>query len=165
MAYPLLSEEEAASLAQRICGQHVHAPVGSAAVHEALNLPLFVIIAALSFRESREVPSSSIDFLENLAERVLRRPGADISGVRIGLAHLARLDIEADGPVPTGEVGGDSEVEALIASRLVVRRGRTLAFGLPILEQYFGGKGVLDNGLPEGRVSKGWVSNVASRSG
>jgi len=149
LAYPPMSAEEAAALAQRIGGQPNRAPVASTAVREAMRLPLFVIIAALSYRETHAVPTSRIDFLENLVERALRRPGADISGVRNALSRLAHLAIEAGAPIPASEVGNDAEIEALIVSRLVVRRGRTLAFGLPILEQYFGGKSVLAAGLPK----------------
>ncbi|MFF1341529.1 hypothetical protein ACFVYT_27005 [Streptomyces sp. NPDC058290] len=157
VGYPPMSDDEAAALAQRIGGQLNHVPVDSAAMREALRLPLFVIIAALSHRECRDVPSSRIDSLEDLVERALRRPGASITGVRTTLARLARLGIEAHGPVPTAEVGNDAEIEALVASRLVVRRGRTLAFGLPILEQYFGGKSLLEEGLPDGAAIDGAV--------
>ena len=146
--YPPLDTEEADALAQRIIGTPNWVPSDSEAVREAMRLPLFVIIAALSRQEGGQVPSSRIDFLDNLAARALRRPGADHISTRTLLAKLARLTIEAQGPVPAGEAGSEAEIGSLTATRLVVHRDRTIAFGLPVLEEYFGGKAVLELGLP-----------------
>ncbi|MFF7890221.1 hypothetical protein ACH40F_58385 [Streptomyces sp. NPDC020794] len=149
LPYPPMSTEEALALAQRISDRPRAVPMDSEAVREALRLPLFIIIAALASDEGRQVPTSRIDFLENLVARALRRSGADRDGTRAALASLARLTIEAGGPVAAGEVGDDTRIRTLVASRLVVHRGRTIAFGLPVLEQYFGGKAALEQGLPE----------------
>lgn len=146
--YPPLNAEEADVLAQRIIGTPNWVPSDSEALREAMRLPLFVIIAALSRQEGGQVPSSRIDFLDNLVARALRRPGADQHSTRTLLAKLARLTIEAQGPAPAGEAGSEAEIGALNATRLVVQRDRTIAFGLPVLEEYFGGKAVMELGLP-----------------
>lgn len=154
VTYPPLSSDEADALARRISGHPSWAPVGSQQVQDALLLPLFVIIAALLQGEGRSVPSSRIDFLDKLVERALRRSGADHPDATAALTHLARLTIQAGGPVPASEAGNQAEISALLATRLLLRRGRTLAFGLPVLEQYFGGHSVLEDGLPQGTLDR-----------
>lgn len=147
VVYPALSDQEARALADRV-GTHVSLHAESAAIRDALRLPLFIIIAATARNEGWEVPRSRVDFLERLVQRALQATGGNRDDAASTLAELAWLTVERDSPVPAGELGSERRVRAVLMTRLVVRHGRTLRFGLPILEQHFAGKALLDKGLP-----------------
>lgn len=149
LAYPPMTSEEADALARRIGGHWATAHAASEAVRDALRLPLFVIIATLARGEGRDVPRSPADFLDILVARALGRPGVSLDEAHEVLARLARLTISGGGPSPAGELGTETQVRMAVSTRLVARRGRTLAFGLPVLEQYFAGKNLLAEGLPD----------------
>ncbi|WP_328508353.1 hypothetical protein OG981_53440 [Streptomyces mirabilis] len=148
VVYPALSDQEARALADRV-GTHVSLHAESAAIRDALCLPLFIIIAATARNEGWEVPRSRVDFLERLVQRALQAAGGDRDDAASTLAELAWLTVEGGGPVPAGELGGEPRIRAVLMTRLVVRHGRTLRFGLPILEQHFAGKALLEKGLPD----------------
>ncbi|GAA2245836.1 hypothetical protein GCM10010232_36170 [Streptomyces amakusaensis] len=156
VSLPPMSYEEAKTLARRLGQQHL--PFSeSTAVREALLLPLFIIIAAVT-REEQDWrrPRSRIDFLEALVQRALRAGGVPEDDTEDLLEELAWLAVQAGGPVAEGELGL-SQSRAVRRTRLVVRQGRTLRFGLPILEQYFAGRALLERGIPE----QAWVSSEA----
>ncbi|MFG2276813.1 NACHT domain-containing protein [Streptomyces chartreusis] len=148
VAYPTLSDQEAHALADRV-GTHVSLHAESAAIRDALRLPLFIIIAATAQNEGWEAPQSRVDLLEKLVQRALQAAGGDRDDAASTLAKLAWLTVEGGGPVPAGELGGEPLIRAVLMTRLVVRRGRTLRFGLPILEQHFAGRALLEKGLPD----------------
>ena len=151
VAYPALSDEEARALADRV-GTHAPLYAESAAIRDALHLPLFIIIAATA-RNEAWVPRSRVDFLERLVQRALQATGGDRDDAASTLAELAWLTVEGGCPVPAGELGNELRVRTVLMTRLVVRHGRTLRFGLPILEQHFAGKALLDKGLPDHALS------------
>lgn len=148
LAYPPMSREESHALAQRVAGPWASAHAESDAVHDVLRLPLFLIIATLARSDARDLPRSPADFLELLVARALNRPGVALAEADDTLARLARLTIQSGGPVAAGELGSEAQARLVAATRLVTRRGRTLTFSLPVLEQYFGGKYLLAEGLP-----------------
>ena len=150
LTYPPMTSDEADALAQRIGGHWATAHDASeAVVRDALRLPLFVIIATLARGEGRDVPRSPADLLDILVARTLSRPGVSLDEAHEVLARLARLTIHGGGPAPAGELGTETQVRMAVSTRLVTRRGRTLSFGLPVLEQYFAGKNLLAEGLPD----------------
>ncbi len=102
--------------------------------------------------QGQETPRSRVDFLDALVQRALRASGNEHQAVE-ALKRLALLSLESGGATPAGELGGDALVRSLLLTRLIVRRGKTLRFGLPVLEQFFAGAALQDEGLPEGVLS------------
>jgi len=82
------------------------------------------------------VPRSAGQLLSGLVERALRRPGTLVDTGQ--LRAFAALSIEKGGaPVPMAEAGTSSEIEGLLATGLISRRGDTVAFSLRLLGEWF----------------------------
>jgi hypothetical protein len=148
-AYPPLSDDEAAALVARLGAPHWTLQSSSPAVRTMLHLPLFVIVAAVRQQAGAEIPRSQGTFLEALAQAALERAHAPNERTWAVLLSLARLTLEAGGLALAGELGSDKAVNLALESRLVVREGRALRFALPVIEQYFAARSVLETG-PEG---------------
>ncbi|OJT23739.1 hypothetical protein BO221_17315 [Archangium sp. Cb G35] len=143
VSMPLLTNEEVKALAERIAG--VSGWTGwPSSVWETARRPLFTIVAAsLNKTPGRFIPRTTAEFLEALVQRALERTGQLENDAQAGLRRLASLTLTSGGTIAQGEYGVDEDIQRLLATRLVVRRGRTLAFTLPIIEQYFGGQALL----------------------
>jgi hypothetical protein len=146
LAYPPLSDDEVTALASRLGGQRWMLESRSEPVRAMLHLPLFVIVAVLRQQAGAAVPHSQGTFLEVLANAALERTPAPTERTRAALVALARLTTTASGLVAAAELGGDEAVKLVLESRLVVRAGRALRFALPVVEQYFAARSVLDAG-------------------
>ncbi|MET7453147.1 hypothetical protein ABZT03_14860 [Streptomyces sp. NPDC005574] len=146
---PALSADEAAALMDRLGGNGIAVHSQSGMVRSVLRQPLFAIIAAQIQRDHERLPNSPVAFLDALVTRALR----DVESVKEEraerlLRRLAAVCVSAGGVAAAADVGSPGEVQVLLETRLVVRRGdRRLAFALPVLEQYFAGQALLANGV------------------
>ncbi|MFF2524208.1 NACHT domain-containing protein [Streptomyces liangshanensis] len=147
---PELSEDEAAALMDRLGGSGIAVRGGSDMVRSVLRRPLFAIIGAQIQERHGRLPQSPVAFLDALVTRALR----DVTGVKEEraerlLQRLAIACVSAGGLAAAADVGSPGEVQALLETRLIVRRGdRQLVFALPVLEQYFAGQALLREGMP-----------------
>jgi hypothetical protein len=119
----------------------------SEAARTMLRLPLFLIVAILRYQAGAQVPRSQGTFLDALANAALERSHIPTAQARQALFSLARLTIEFGGTAVAAELGSDEAVRSVLETRLVVRAGRSLHFALPVVEQYFAARSVLESGL------------------
>jgi len=147
LAYPALSDDEAAALAERLGGDRHVLWSRSEPIRKMLHLPLFLIVAVLRDQAGAEVPRSQGTFLEALADAALERSHHPADEARQALKALARLTVGSGGVVAAAELGGDDVVRLVLETRLVVREGRSLRFALPVVEQYFAAQMMLEVGL------------------
>ncbi|MEU1691220.1 hypothetical protein ABZ590_06505 [Streptomyces hirsutus] len=146
---PELPEDEAAALMDRLGGRGFAVRSRSSMVRSVLRRPLFAIIGAQIQQDDEQLPSMPVAFLDALVNRALR----DVESVKEEraerlLQQLAAVCTSAGGWAATADVGSPGEVQALLDTRLTVRRGdRHLAFALPVLEQYFAGQALLAGGV------------------
>ncbi|MFG2387020.1 NACHT domain-containing protein [Streptomyces avermitilis] len=146
---PELPADEAAALMDRLGGNGTAVHSQSHMVRSVLRQPLFAIIAAQIQRDHRRLPNSPVAFLDALVTRALR----DVESVKEEraerlLRQLAAACLNGGGVAAAADVGSPGEVQVLLDTRLVVRRGdRHLAFALPVLEQYFAGQALLTHGV------------------
>lgn len=147
LAYPPLTDDEAAALVGRLGAGQRTLWSESEAVRTMLRLPLFLIVAVLRQQADAEVPRSQGTFLEALATAAIERTHMRTGQTSHALQSLARLTVSHGGTIPAAELGDDAAVRAVLETRLVVREGRALRFALPIVEQYFAARSALETGL------------------
>lgn len=147
LPYPPLSDDEATALAQRLGSDHWALWSRSEAIRGMLHLPLFLIVAVLRYQAGVDVPRSQGTFLDALANAALNRTHQPIEQSRQSLLSLARLTVSLGGTAPAAELDSEQAVRTVLESRLVVREGRALRFALPVVEQYFAARSVLETGL------------------
>ncbi|MFD7135916.1 hypothetical protein [Streptomyces sp. NPDC059894] len=146
---PELPADEAAALMDRLGGNGTAVHSQPRMVRSVLHRPLFAIIAARIQQDHERLPNSPVAFLDALVTRALR----DVESVKEEraerlLQQLATACLSTGGVAAAADVGSPGEVQALLDTRLVVRRGdRHLAFALPVLEQYFAGQALLAHGV------------------
>lgn len=147
VAMPLLSEVEIEALLTKITGNPHVAYKWPPLIRDTIRRPLFLLIAASLQRDSAQhpFPHSQAFFLESLVRKALGRSARLATEAKSGLLRLATLSLCLGGAVPAGEVGTEDFQEALLSTRLVARRGRAMAFALPVIEQYFGAKAILED--------------------
>ncbi|QDY75434.1 hypothetical protein [Streptomyces qinzhouensis] len=147
---PELDDDETSSLIDRLGGDGRAVRDQPAMVRSVVRWPLFAIIAATLQRDREPLPSSPVAFLEALVTRALRDvESAKEERAEQLLRRLAAECVNVGGLAAASDVGSPAEVQALLGTRLVVRRGdRHLAFALPVLEQYFAGQALLADGVP-----------------
>jgi hypothetical protein len=147
IAQPSMGENEAKTLIERVGGHDSILWDESAVIRETLRLPLFALIAALHSQTSRAMPRSRGTFIATLADSALSRTHRPVGETRQALMRLASLATKLNGPVPAAELGDEDVVRTVLASRLVVRKGKVLTFSLPVVEQHFAGQAILKFGL------------------
>jgi hypothetical protein len=152
---PLLTDEEVKVLAERIAGVPGWTD-WPASVWATARRPLFAIVAAsLRNTPGRPIPRTAAGFLDELVQRALERTGQLENDAQVGLRRLAALTLTSEGTIPQGEFGVEPDIQRLLATRLVVRRGRTLVFTLPVIEQYFGAQALLTGTV---KAEAAWAS-------
>lgn len=150
---PELTTAESGALIARILGYELSFDIAyrsPASVLESVRRPLFAVLLASDMRErASSEPRSTGQLLLGLVERARRRPGAGTDLNQLRAFAAASIDI-GGAPVPWEEAGTREEVEELLASGLISRRGDGVAFSLRILEEWFGVEalehGVVDAG-------------------
>jgi hypothetical protein len=147
LTYPPLSDDEVAALAGRLGSDHRWLWGQPESIQKMLHLPLFLIVATLRQQAGADIPKSRGTFLDALATAALERSRQPTDQARQALQSLARLTIRSGGTIPAAELGNDDAVRAVLESRLVIREGRSLRFALPVVEQYFAAKPLLEAGL------------------
>lgn len=145
--YPPLSDDEVAALAERLGSDHRWLWGQPESIRKMLHLPLFLIVATLRQQAGGDIPRSRGTFLDALATAALERSHQPTGQARQALQSLARLTIGFGGTVPAAELGSDDAIRAVLETRLVIRKGRSLRFALPVLEQYFAAKMLLEAGV------------------
>jgi hypothetical protein len=154
---PLLSDDQADALVQRIAadGESVdrwlwHWPdEARTALRETLRTPLFASIMGALRREGQTTPLSPAELVQRLVDRGLRTASRGPSnhteqGIKDLLCRVAVATTQRGGPLPLVEVGRQADQATVLASRLVAQEGDTLAFPLPLLEQWFAAQALLD---------------------
>jgi hypothetical protein len=154
---PRLSNDQAGALVQRIAGDGESFEPWlwrwpdevRTALRETLRTPLFASIMGTLRREGQTTPLSPAELVEHLVNRGLRTAARGIESysektVRDLLCRLAMATIQRNGRLPLAEFGSHSDQAAVLASRLVAQEGETLAFPLPLVEQWFAARALLD---------------------
>jgi len=144
--YPPLDDDEATALAQRLGADRWILWNESAAIRDTLRLPLFLIVAVLRFQAGAAVPRSRGTFLDALAAAALERTREPIDRSWQALLSLASLTVSRGGTAPAAELGSGQAVRTVLETRLVIQEGRALRFALPVVEQYFAARAVLEAG-------------------
>lgn len=133
---PELSTDEAREIVSRIAGSDITiGRFGTFAqpVREAVKRPLFAVLLGSAIREGRDLPQSRAGLIAALVEQSSVRSASEAILRRLAVASLKR----GGGPAPIVDVASPREVDDLLASRLVVRRGESLLFPLIIFAQWF----------------------------
>jgi hypothetical protein len=149
VAQPLLSDAEEVALALRLRGYAAITWPRHGSTGTMLRLPLFFIVAIVNRQYGAVLSEARGAFLEALANAALDRTQAPTDKAREALLLLARLATQLGGTVAAAELGSDDAARWVLETRLVVREGRSLRFALPVVEQYFAARSVLDAGLDE----------------
>lgn len=136
---PELTDEESDALIESILGEDRSFDIAyrsPASVREAVRRPLFAVLWASDMRErASHEPRSTGQLLSGLVERALRRPGA-VAGVGQLRAFAATYIDNGGAPVPRAEAGTSLEVEGMLATGLISRRGDALAFSLRVIAEW-----------------------------
>jgi hypothetical protein len=154
---PLLADDQADALVQRIAadGESFDRWLwrwpreAQIALRETLRTPLFAVIMGILRREGQAAPLSPAELVDRLVERGLRtatrgRSSRTEQTIRGLLCRLAVATTQRNGRLPLAELGSHEDQAAVLASRLVAQEGATLAFPLPLLEQWFAAQALLD---------------------
>jgi hypothetical protein len=154
---PLLSDDQADALVQRIAadGQPLDRWLwrwpdeARTALRETLRTPLFASIMGSLRREGQATPQSPAELVERLVDRGLDTATRGTAShteqtIRHLLCRLAAAIIQRGGRLPLVELGSHADQIAVLATRLVAQEGATLAFPLPLLEQWFAAQALLD---------------------
>jgi hypothetical protein len=157
VAAPLLSDDQADALVQRIAADGESfdhwlwrwPEEARAALRETLRTPLFASIMGTLRREGQAAPLSPAELVEHLVDRGLHIASRGASThtehtIRSLLCRVAVATTQRGGRLPLVEVGSHADQAAVLASRLVAQQGATLAFPLPLLEQWFAAQALLD---------------------
>jgi hypothetical protein len=154
---PLLSDGQADALVQRIAGDGESferwlwrwPDEARTALRETLRTPLFATIMGILRRDRQTAPLSLAELVESLVDRGLRTAARGTESyseqtIRDLLCRLAIATTQRNGRLPLVELGSHTDQAAVLASRLVAREGETLAFPLPLVEQWFAARALLD---------------------
>jgi hypothetical protein len=154
---PLLSDDQTDALVQRIADDDQPfdrwlwqwPDEARTALRDTLRTPLFASIMGTLRREGQAAPLSPAELVERLVDRGLHtasRGAADHTeqAIRDLLCRVAVATTQRGGRLPLVELGGHADQIAVLSSRLVAREGDTLAFPLPLLEQWFAAQALLD---------------------
>jgi hypothetical protein len=154
---PLLTDDQADTLVQRIADDGVSfdswlwqwPDEARTALRETLRTPLFASIIGILRRQGQATPLSPAELVQRLVDRGLRAASRGSSHhteqtIRSLLCRVAIKTPQRGGRLPLVEIGSHADQLALLASRLVAQEGDTLAFPLPLLEQWFAAQALLD---------------------
>jgi hypothetical protein len=144
---PLLSDGQVSELMRRLVGdfERLHR---EDFVADAVKRPLFAIIASDIQAVGKDLPRTIGEFLDILVGRALERSKSGRNVDKI-LVTVASMTLPNGGTVAINELGGDRIVAQVLDTRLVHRRGRSLAFSLPVVEQYYAARALLVDELAE----------------
>lgn len=138
---PPLQLQEALDLIQRVSGSRLnperigHLP---ASIQEAIKRPLFAILYGAYLRQESSTPKSAGHLISSLVTRAVSRPRPGFERASNLLRRLAAHSIDRGGnPVHHTEIAAPGQVEMLVESGLVVKRGDALTFPLAILAEWF----------------------------
>ena len=149
---PTLESDGQSALISRIAGQDVYVHYFDTypeTLRDAISRPLFAILLGNYWRErSFHTILSTGELLSSLVKSSLRRSLQDIENAIDQLERLAILSVERDGAIQLSEVGSWLNVQPMLNSRLVVERGETVEFSLPILAQWFAAQRLTRDDFP-----------------
>jgi hypothetical protein len=144
---PELSNHEIRVIVEILSGhpEHEHFLYGQPdAVLDALKKPFFAILYGLYRQQSNNmVFKSKGELISHLVETAVKNSKIEDIEVSNLLEKLAILVVERQGKyIPTSDVGTTEQIKSLLKSRLVIKRGKTIGFALPIFAQWFAAKGI-----------------------
>ena len=152
---PRLSHEQASSLIQRLTETPTSSPIGwrwPESIRDAIQRPLFAVLLSTYLREHQNQPLpphlSTVELVSALVTKALARlpPAARTTHIRELLGHLARMSTDRGGQyVPTAEIAPAEELTPLAEVGLVVLRGPSVGFPLPLLTEWFASQALLLN--------------------
>jgi nucleoside phosphorylase len=148
IAFPLMAPAQAAELIARVSGSPFDEHdlwrwQGSLA--DAVRRPLFAILVGLYLRGEHteyHYPSAG-ELIGAVVLQALRRGRIDVAGATKVLQRLAVSTIDHGGePVHYRTVGGLFELDALSSTGLIVQRGDSIGFAVPIVAQWFAAQAI-----------------------
>ncbi|MBJ7295162.1 MAG: CHAT domain-containing protein [Dolichospermum sp.] len=149
---PVLSDEQAYSLIERVTKQQINAFTSlnwNEAIRDAIHRPLFaLILAGYLQKDAAKAPRSIGELLSWLVEDALDKVNAERSSCDQLLKRLATLLIECGGnKIRATDVAPTRDaLQPLLASRLVVEPSRgTISFPLRILTEWFAALSLADD--------------------
>ena len=118
-------------------------------IQEAIKRPLFALLLGVYYKLPREdAPQSIGELLAYLVERSVGHTTIEHEKAESLLQKLAVYSIDHAGAfTPASEIGSRSEIQSLLATRLVVERNGKLGYPLAILSEWFAAQS-LANGYP-----------------
>jgi hypothetical protein len=141
---PPLTDEEMLSLVGRVAEREIGEVSlygWAASLRDAARRPLFAILLGLARREAAAAPRTTGELISFLVTKALGPTLPDALPLLMRLALLASDGGERS--VHADDVGAPEELDSLVRSRLVVREGKFLRFGLPILTQWFAAQALI----------------------
>lgn len=145
-----LDEAGARGLVELVSGRP-HATYGwSEELVETIRRPFFALAAGALLAEGARAPRGQADLVRNLVERALRTGGAAATlGSNEIFAVLITLSVSLTSSNGTSDGLGFRERELAVATRLVARTDDgSVAFALPIFEQWFAAQALLNDRAP-----------------
>ena len=140
ISVPYLTEDAAYDIIGQVAGREISKYMQwPSSVMEAIRRPLFAVLVGTFLREqaSNNAPRSPSDLIRHLIERSLERTTVNLGRMNALLLRLAALVIERGGFVPVADVALGEELQSLLETRLVIKRGNAIGFPLQILAEWF----------------------------
>jgi hypothetical protein len=112
----------------------------AAETRDLLTSPLTAIAVAARLLEGQDAAVSRLILLRDLAKSIIHQHQPDTVTLSLWdeLARLARLILNAPGPVTAESFGNEAQIWLLTRTGLVVSDDGGLRFALPVFEQHFG---------------------------
>lgn len=140
VALPLLPEEDAVNLIQRISGNSLRSIHWLPQVfHADILKPLFAVLLAMRLRESHQIPDSLGELVTDVATKALHPLIKNFANAHELLARLAaRSTDRGGGPVPIAEIAASiHQLQPLLGTRLVTEDNGSLTFTVTTLTHWF----------------------------
>lgn len=140
-------------LVRALVGRQVTGYGWPESVRDAVRRPLFAILASVYLRESAfGTPRSTGDLIRHLVQR---NAALDNPGIQASLRRIGRLSTDREGGgVPVQEVGNRVELQRANDIGLLVETAQTIAFGLPILTEWFAAQSLLEGDVDIDELSR-----------
>jgi hypothetical protein len=135
---PKLSPEQAIVLISQIAKREIMDWEWPETFKDAVQRPLFALLAGIYLRENKEIPTSTGELIANIVNRALNQIDFRYRDFSKLFQKLAVSSTFRGGSlVPAVEIASSHEVEVLLNSRLVIQNSGNIGFPLPILTQWF----------------------------
>ena len=137
---PPMSREESQNLISQVDNrENIWLGSWPKSIQDAVLRPLFALLLGTYLRqEEKRILYSAGELISELVKHSFSQVDTNIANANRLLEKLAVLCIERSGTtILKNEVGSYDEIQMLIESRLIVENSGTIAFALPILNEWF----------------------------